>query len=113
MTSNHIRTQVERRRLMPKKTEGQPSVTNVYHIYGYNPRVGDVNTNDHSINVVTILPVATLRREMTAALSTGDERKEILDRLAALEHAAGSPPSRCDTRSSSTDDFRTVYSFAD
>jgi hypothetical protein len=94
LTPNHIRIQVERRRLVPRNTDGQTTVTNVYHIYGHNPRVGNADTNDHSINVVTISQdqiFARLKQEITAALSAGDERKEILDKLAALEQVADSP----------------------
>jgi hypothetical protein len=67
-------------------------VTNVYHVYGHNPH-WNVNSQDHSINVVTATNeqiFAKLRQEISSRIPVGEEQSEILERLAALEQAAGS-----------------------
>ena len=50
LSLNSVKTQIDRRRLMRKKTEGT-SIT-VYHVQGNNNRWVN-NSQDHSVNVVT------------------------------------------------------------
>ena len=92
MSSNEIRTHLERRRLMPKKIEGSTSIS-VYHIQGSNNR-WLTNSQDYSVNVVTQSSdqiFATLRQEIESKVPAGDERKDILDKLQALEQSENSP----------------------
>jgi hypothetical protein len=49
--SNEIRTQIDRRRLMPKKVEPNASI-NIYHVSGHNNR-WVTNSQDYSVDVVT------------------------------------------------------------
>jgi hypothetical protein len=53
-----------------------------------------VNSTDNSTNVVTISQdqiFAKLRHEITTQVPSGDEQRNILDRLSALEKAQNSP----------------------
>jgi hypothetical protein len=88
-----IRAQIERRRLNQGKAETiRSSVTNVYHVYGHNPR-WNVNSQDHSVNVMTVSSelVFTRQREAIANhIAAGDEQQDILNRLSVLEQAEGS-----------------------
>jgi hypothetical protein len=89
---NSIRTQIDRKRLMKKPEPTQSTVTNVYHVYGHNPR-WNVNSSDQSVNVVTISNeqiFAELRRQLASFIPAGDEQKDILEKLTALEGAQGS-----------------------
>jgi hypothetical protein len=88
---NQIRTQMDRRRLMPKKTEGTTTI--IYHVSGHNNR-WITNSQDHSVNVVTQSGdqiFASLRREIECKVPGGEEQRDILDRLEALEGAQNSP----------------------
>jgi hypothetical protein len=90
---NSIRTQLDRKRLMKKPEPTQSTVTNVYHVYGHNPR-WNVNSRDQSVNVVTISNeqiFAELRQKLRSSVPAGDEQKDILEKLTALEAAQGSP----------------------
>jgi hypothetical protein len=86
-----IKTQIERKRLAPKKSEAGPSIT-VYHVEGDNAR-WNVNSSDHSVNVV-IKPseqiFANMRQQIESRVPEGAERTDILERLTALEKAQGS-----------------------
>jgi hypothetical protein len=86
-----IKAQIERRRLMSKK-EDFPSVTNIYHVYGHNPH-WNVNSSDQSVNIVTISNEEVferLRQVIASGIPAGDEQKDILARVEALERAEGS-----------------------
>jgi hypothetical protein len=90
-----VRVQIERRRLMREKKE-QPSssVTNVYHVHGNNPR-WNVNSADHSVNVMTTSHeqiFSDLRTQITSGLPAGDEQKDILEKLSALEQEKEARP---------------------
>lgn len=91
---NSIKVQVERRMLMPKKAaDAQLNITNVYHVHGHNPR-WNVNSEDRSVNLVTTSSeqiFASLRQEITSGVPAGEEQKDILERLAAMEQAQASP----------------------
>jgi hypothetical protein len=89
---NSLKVRIERRRLMPKKTE-TPNVTNVFHLKGDNSRV-NMNSHDQSVNIVTTSGdqiFASLKREITSHIPAGNGQDEILDRLAQLEKAQSSP----------------------
>jgi hypothetical protein len=93
VSGNSIRTQIDRRRMMPKKTEVPSSVTNVYHVYGNNAR-WNTNSSDYSTNVVALSGeqvFANLRQEIASHIPVGHEREGILQQLAALEAAKDSP----------------------
>jgi len=87
---NSVKVQVERRRLMPKKTESQ-NIT-IFHLEGANPRV-NMNSHDQSLNVVTTSGdqiFTSLRQKITSDIPASDERNEILERLTQLEKAQNS-----------------------
>ncbi len=89
---NSIRAQIDRKRLM-KKPESQSNVTNIYHVYGHNPR-WNVNSNDRSVNIITASNdqiFQELERQITSSVPTGDEQKDILEKLAHLQGAQGLP----------------------
>jgi len=89
---NDIRTQIDRRRLMLKKTEVGTSI-NIYHITGHNNR-WVTNSQDHSVNVVTQSSdqiFASLRQEIESHVPSGEEQTDILSRLVALEQSQSSP----------------------
>jgi hypothetical protein len=91
LNPNEIRTQIDRRRLMPKNTEAGTSV-NIYHVTGHNNR-WVTNSEDHSVNVVTQSSdqiFASLRQEIESRIPPGEEQTDILSRLAALEQAQSS-----------------------
>jgi hypothetical protein len=93
MSYNEIKIQIDRKRLMPKKDEGKAQVTNVYHVYGHNPR-WNVNSSDNSANTVTVSSdqvFANLRQELESRVSDGEERADILEKLTALEQSQNSP----------------------
>jgi hypothetical protein len=88
---NSVKVQVERRRLMPKKTESQ-NIT-IFHLEGANSRV-NMNSHDQSLNVVTTSGdqiFTSLRQKITSDVPAGDERDEILERLTQLEKTQNSP----------------------
>ena len=88
---NEIRTQIDRRRLMPKKTEAGTSI-NIYHVTGHNNR-WVTHSQDNSINVVTQSSeqiFASLRREIESRVPPGEEQTDILNRLTELEQAQSS-----------------------
>jgi hypothetical protein len=92
MQHNEVRTQIDRRRFMQKKAEGNTSIT-VYHVQGNNNR-WLTNSQDHSVNVITQSSdqiFANLRQEIESKVPAGDEQKDILGRLSALEQAHNSP----------------------
>jgi hypothetical protein len=87
----HIWNQIERKRLMSKKKD-QPNVTNVYHIHGNNPR-WNTNSTDNSLNVVITSHdqvFADLRKQIESSVPAGDEQKDVLEKLTALEQATES-----------------------
>lgn len=87
-----VRVQIERKKLMSKKKE-QPSVTNVYHIHGNNPR-WNTNSTDNSVNVVITSHeqiFTDLRKQIESGVPAGDEQKDVLEKLTALEQAHNSP----------------------
>jgi hypothetical protein len=90
--ANEVRTQIERWRLMPQMGEPTTSI-NVYHVQGSNNR-WLTNAEDHSVNVITQSSreiFVILRQEIESNLPVGDEQKDILERLSALEQAQNSP----------------------
>jgi hypothetical protein len=87
-----VKVQIERKRLMSKKKD-QPSVTNVYHVHGNNPR-WNTNSTDNSLNVVITSHqqvFADLRKQIESGVPAGDEQKDVLEKLTAMEQAHNSP----------------------
>jgi hypothetical protein len=88
-----VKLQIERRRLMlENKEEPSAGVTNVYHIHG-NPR-WNTNSTDNSVNVVVTSHeqvFTDLRKQIESGVPAGDEQMDVLEKLAALEHAKESP----------------------
>ncbi|MGA9508661.1 MAG: hypothetical protein WBV55_08460 [Candidatus Sulfotelmatobacter sp.] len=87
-----VRVQIDRMRHMPKKSEG-PSVTTIYNVQGDNARV-NVNSNDHSVNVVTKSKeefFATLKQRIESGIPEGGERQKILSAMTALQESHGQP----------------------
>jgi len=85
MTAASIRTEIDRRRFMGKKTEQTPQI--VYHVYGNQPR-WNTNSTDNSVNIVNVsteLVFANLRQQIAERVPAGEEQADILQRLAALE----------------------------
>jgi hypothetical protein len=75
----------------PKESTVPNQVHNEYHLHGPNSRV-TINGNDQSVNTVTVQPdelFTKLRAELMATVPEGDEREQILQRLAALREAQG------------------------
>lgn len=71
------------------KKKDQPNVTNVYHIHGNNPR-WNTNSTDNSLNVVITSHdqvFADLRKQIESSIPAGDEQKDVLEKLTALEQA--------------------------
>jgi hypothetical protein len=92
ISADWVKTQIDRRRLMPKKPEG-PSVTTIYNVQGDNAR-WNVNSTDNSVNVVTKSSeefFATLREHIESGVPEGDERKVILQKLVTLQESHGQP----------------------
>jgi hypothetical protein len=91
MRPNEIRTQLELSRYMPKKPEG--GTVNVYHVHGSNNR-WLTNSQDYSVNVVTQSSdqiFASLHREIETKIPAGEEKQDILEKLAALKNAENTP----------------------
>ncbi len=87
-----VRTQIDRRRLMPRKNEG-PSITTIYNVQGDHAR-WNVNGTDNSVNIVTKSSVeffTTLRSRIESEITGGDERRKILEALTALQEGHGKP----------------------
>jgi hypothetical protein len=85
-----VKTRIDRRRLMAKKTEGS---TTIYNVQGENARV-NVNSNDHPVNVVTKSKeefFATLQQRIESGVPEGDARQNILSALTALQESHGKP----------------------
>jgi hypothetical protein len=90
LSANLVKTQVDRRRLVAKKTKGS---TTIYNVQGDNARV-NVNSNDHSVNVVTKSKeefFATLHQRIESGVPDGEERQKILTALTALQESHGKP----------------------
>jgi hypothetical protein len=83
-----VKTQIDRRRLMPKKNEVSTAI-NVYHVQGSNNR-WLTNSQDYSVNVVTQSSeqiFSNLRQQIEAQVPDGDEKQDILDKFTALQQA--------------------------
>lgn len=90
LSANLVKTEIDRRRLMAKKTEGS---TTIYNVQGENARV-NVNSHDHSVNLVTKSKeefFATLQQRIESGVPEGEERQRILNALAALQESHGKP----------------------
>lgn len=90
LSANLVKTQIDRRRLMAKKNEGS---TTIYNVQGENARV-NVNSNDHSVNVVTKSKeefFATLQQRIESGVPEGEEKQKILNALTALQESHGKP----------------------
>jgi hypothetical protein len=90
LSANLVKTEIDRRRLMAKKTEGS---TTIYNVQGENARV-NVNSNDHSVNVVTKSKdefFTTLQQKIESAVPAGEERQKILTALTSLQESHGKP----------------------
>lgn len=86
LSSDEVRTRIDRRRLMAKKTES-PSITTIYNVQGDNAR-WNTNSSDNSVNVITKSSeefFADLRGRIESGVPEGDERRKILDSLSALQ----------------------------
>lgn len=92
MRPNEVRTVIDRARLKPK-TQGGGGVSIVYHVQGNNNRWLN-NSEDHSVNVVTQSSdqiFANLRHKIETGITVGDEQKDIVEKLTALDKAQDSP----------------------
>jgi hypothetical protein len=90
LSANLVKTKIDRRRLMAKKTEGS---TTIYNVQGENARV-NVNSHDHSVNVVTKSKeefFTTLQQRIESGVPEGEERQKILNALTALQESHGKP----------------------
>lgn len=88
LSANLVKTRIDRRRLMAKKTEGY---TTIYNVQGENARV-NVNSNDHSVNVVTKSKdefFTTLQQKIESEVPEGEEKQKILTALTALQESHG------------------------
>jgi hypothetical protein len=67
------------------------TVTNIYHLYGANPRVNNQST-DNSVNITTVSgdQLFAQLREAAHSITNEPERHNILTRLEELEKAQGS-----------------------
>ena len=87
-----VKTQIDRRRLLPKKNEVS-TITTIYNVQGDNARVS-VNSSDHSVNIVTKSKeefVGTLQQRIECRVQDGEERQKILSALTALQESQGKP----------------------
>src|SRR5260370_40413223 len=90
LSSNLVKTALERRRLMTRK---ETSPTTNYYVQGENARV-NVNSTDNSVNVVMESKeefFGTLQQKIESGVPEGDERRKILDALAVLRESHGKP----------------------
>lgn len=85
-----VKTQIDRRRLTVTKNSGQ---TTIYYLQGENPRV-NLNSTDHSINVVT-KPAEEIfggiRQRIESEVPEGNKRRQILDALTAMQETGSTP----------------------
>lgn len=91
LSANLVKTQIDRKRLMPKKNEGS-TITTIYNVHGDNAR-WNTNSTDNSVNVVTKSTeefFAALRERIESGVS-GADQKDILAKLTALEASHGQP----------------------
>ena len=80
---SEIRANVERKRLRKEQAAANRNVTNVYHVYGRNPR-WNTNSADNSVNIVSISQeeiFVALKQDIVEKIQEGDERSDILHRL--------------------------------
>jgi hypothetical protein len=87
-----VKTEIDRRRLMAKKTEVSSTSINVYHVQGSNNR-WLTNSQDYSVNVVTQSSdqiFATLRKQVEVSVPDSDEKKDILEKISAMEKSENS-----------------------
>jgi len=87
-----VRTQIDRRRLMPKKNE-RPSITTIYNVQGDNAR-WNINSKDQSVNVVNKSNdefFTALRRQIELEIADANERRLMLETLSALQESHGKP----------------------
>jgi hypothetical protein len=85
-----VRTQIDRRRLMPNKNEG-PAV--IYSVQGDNSRL-NLNSTDNSANIVVKSDAelfAKLREHIKAIVTDEGERGKIFNAITALQEAQGKP----------------------
>jgi hypothetical protein len=85
-----VKTQIDRRRLMPKRMEGS---TTIYNVQGDNAR-WNFNSTDQSVNVITKSSAeffTTLRERIEAGVQDSGERTKVLTALTALEESHGKP----------------------
>lgn len=83
-----VKTQIDRRRLMTKKSEGS---TTIYNVQGDNAR-WNFNSTDKSVNVITKSSgdfFVALRERIQAGVAEGEERTKILEAVTALEQSHG------------------------
>jgi hypothetical protein len=93
ISPNSIKVQIDRRRFMPTTPLAGQTTTNIYHVYGHNPR-WNTNSTDRSVNSVTLSNdeiFLTLQQKIESEVPQGDERKDILDKLQALKKDQESP----------------------
>lgn len=87
-----VKTQIDRRRLAPKKPEA-PSITTIYNVQGDHAR-WNTNSTDNSVNVVTKSSAeffTTLRERIEAEVTDKAEQKKIVEAIEALQEAHGKP----------------------
>jgi hypothetical protein len=90
LSANLVKTEIDRRRLMTKKSEG---ATTIYNVQGDNAR-WYVNSTDNSLNVVMKSNeefFGTLQQRIESGVPEGDERRKILDALTVLRESHGKP----------------------
>jgi hypothetical protein len=91
VSADLIKTRIDRRRLMAKKTDGS---TTIYNVQGDNAR-WNVNSTDNSVNIInksTAEFFAALRERIASGVPEGDDQKTMLAKLTALEDSHGEPP---------------------
>jgi hypothetical protein len=84
------RTQIDRRRLMSKKSEGTSSTT-IYNVRGDNAR-WNINSTDNSLNVITESTggfFTAVRQRIETGVSDPEKRLNILGALSELEKSHG------------------------
>ncbi len=90
---NEIACQLERRQHLTDHTSESGKATNVYHVYGHNPR-WNFNSSDHSVNTVTLSNeqvFAQLREKITTDIPPTEERVALVNKLEELEQAQNTP----------------------
>jgi hypothetical protein len=92
ISAGWVKTQIDRRRLSPKKAEG-PSITTIYNVQGDNAR-WNMNSSDNSVNVVTKSSdefFTALRGRIESEIADEVERRKILEAFTALQESHGKP----------------------